>query len=81
MIKPTCPNCGCAACACGIADQSLGLSRKAVTRIAPNEAQGTAGAPIQDSASTAHAFRHMIEWSAPGLGQDVNGFGPGFQKH
>lgn len=65
----------------GTGSQSIGVSRQAVTRIHPNEAQGTAGCDMQSDGAVEHAFRHMIEWSAPGLGQEAQGFGSGFQKH
>lgn len=67
----------------GTGSQSIGVSRAAVTHIHPNEAQGTAGAPIQSTGSVGNAFEHMVGWDAPGLEQDCKQgicFGDGFQK-
>lgn len=62
--------------------RDVSVSRRAVTRIAPDEAQGHAGQTQRSSGDAAAAFRHMVDWSAPGLGDSCcsSGFGEGFKK-
>lgn len=66
----------------GTGSQSIGVSKRAVTHVSPNEAQGTAGAAMQSTDHVGHVFYHTVGWEAPGLHQDVKsgGFGDGFCK-